>query len=47
MSDEERASRRFYSQSWRYDDRKLVQMLAYQSGRTWQQTVAETLMPDL
>lgn len=45
MSDEELASRRFYSQSWRYDDRELRETLAYQSGRTWQQTLAETLAP--
>ncbi|HSN77191.1 MAG TPA: NAD(P)-dependent oxidoreductase [Anaerolineae bacterium] len=45
MSDEERASRRFYSQPWRYDDRKLRERLAFQSSRTWPQTVAETLLP--
>lgn len=43
MSDEERASRRFYSQSWRYDDRKLRETLAFQPSFSWQQTLTETL----
>lgn len=44
LSDAERASRRFYSQSWRYDDHRLRAALGFQPSRTWQQTVAETLM---
>lgn len=44
LSDAERASRRFYSQSWRYDDRRLREALGFQPGRAWQQTLAETLM---
>lgn len=43
MSDEERMSRRFYAQSWRYDDHRLQGTLAFQPNRTWQQTVLETL----
>lgn len=43
MSPSERASRRFYSQSWRYDDRTLRQALAFQPGWTWQQTVAASV----
>ncbi len=43
MSDEERASRRFYGQSWRYDDRKLRAALAFQPAHRWEQTLAETL----
>lgn len=45
MSDEERASRRFYSQSWRYDDRKLRTLLEFQPNYSWRQTVADTLAP--
>lgn len=45
MSEAERASRRFYSQSWRYDDGKLRAALAFEPGHTWQQTIAETLAP--
>lgn len=45
MSQAERASRRFYGQTWRYDDRTLHQALAFQPRWTWQQTVAETLPP--
>ena len=44
LSDAERAGRRFYSQSWRYDDHRLREMLGFQPSRTWQQTLAETLM---
>jgi nucleoside-diphosphate-sugar epimerase len=44
MNDAERASRRFYSQSWRYDDHRLRDVLGFQPSRTWQQTLAETLM---
>jgi nucleoside-diphosphate-sugar epimerase len=43
MNDEEQASRRFYAQSWRYDDRTLRQALAFQPGWTWQQTVAASV----
>jgi nucleoside-diphosphate-sugar epimerase len=43
MSEAERASRRVYSQSWRYDDGKLSEILFFTPSRTWQQTVAETL----
>ena len=46
MSDEERTSRRFYAQSWRYDDRRLRSALNFRPSRTWQQTVAETLQVD-
>lgn len=45
MSDEERASKRTSCQSWRYSDRRLREMLSFRSSRTWQQTVAETLLP--
>jgi nucleoside-diphosphate-sugar epimerase len=44
LSDAERASRRFYSQSWRYDDHRLRAALGFQPSRAWQQTLAETLM---
>lgn len=43
MTDEERMSRRFYAQSWRYDDRRLRDQLGFRPSRTWQQTVAETV----
>jgi nucleoside-diphosphate-sugar epimerase len=43
MTDEERAARRFYAQTWRYDDRRLCDQLGFRPSRTWQQTVAETL----
>jgi nucleoside-diphosphate-sugar epimerase len=43
MSPSERASRRFYCQTWRYDDRKLRALLAFAPSRTWQRTVAEAL----
>lgn len=43
LSDAERASRRFYGQTWRYDDRRLREAFGFQPGRTWQQTLAETL----
>ncbi len=43
MSASERASRRFYCQTWRYDDRTLRQALAFQPGWTWQQTVAASV----
>lgn len=43
MSAQEQASRRFYAQSWRYDARRLQDQLGFRPGRTWQQTVAETL----
>ena len=46
MSDEERTSRRFYAQSWRYDDRRLRSALDFRPSRTWQQTVTETLKVD-
>ena len=47
MSEAERSSRRFYSQSWRYDDRKLQEALPFQPKHTWQQIIAETLAPIL
>ncbi len=43
MSPSERTSRRFYCQTWRYDDRKLREVLAFTPSRTWQQTAAEAL----
>ena len=43
MSDEERASRRFYAQSWRYEDRRLRKVLVFTPSRTLQRTVQETL----
>jgi hypothetical protein len=43
MSPSERASRRFFCQTWRYDDRKLRGALPLMPSKAWQQTVAETL----
>ena len=42
MSDEECMSRRFYAQSWRYDDRRVRDKLRFRLSKSWQQTVAET-----
>ena len=43
MTDEERKSRRFYAQSWRYDDRRVRDKFGFRLSKSWQQTVAETL----
>jgi nucleoside-diphosphate-sugar epimerase len=43
MSPSERTSRRFYCQTWRYDDHKLREVLAFTPSRTWQQTAEEAL----
>lgn len=46
MSEAKRAQTRFYSQSWRYDDRWLRRHLNFQPRYTWAQTVADTLAYD-
>ena len=43
MTDEERKSRRFYAQSWRYDDRRVRDKFGFRLSKSWQHTVAETL----
>lgn len=35
---------RFYAQSWRYGNAKLKEKLDFRTQRTWQQTVAETIV---
>ena len=46
MTADERTDRRFYAQSWRYDDHRLRERLGFQPSGTWQQTLAETLASD-
>lgn len=43
MTDGERASRRFYAQSWHYDQGRLRSALDFRASRSWQQTVDETV----
>ena len=47
MSDEERVGRRFYAQSWHYDDRLVRDKLGFRPSKNWQQTVAETMVPSV
>jgi nucleoside-diphosphate-sugar epimerase len=43
ISADEQPERILFSQSWKYDNRRLLEMLGFQPTYTWKQTVAETI----